>query len=330
MCAYRSWLVIATAVLAAAGGCTSRPGPDEWPTRPVRLIVPFGAGNSNDVVARLYAPLLSARWRRAVVVDNRPGGDGAAGVQAFVTASDGHTLLLAPTGMVTVNPLLHDRLPYDPQHDLVPISAAVRTSIGIAAANGVSVNSLPELTAFVRRHPSQYLWTATPGLPELVFKAFLETEKLQMTHVAYRDLSSAVHDFTAGRVHVIVAAIASMKTPLEQRAARLLAVTNSTRTQTAPDVPTAREAGYPMLTVDGLFGFFGWRDMPSDLRHRIAEDVRHAAEDRELGSRLSNIGLTPAAGSAGEFVSAMAAQRKQVGELASILGLRQPDQEGGR
>lgn len=319
---------VAAAVLAT-WACTSSSGATEWPVRPVRLIVPYGASSSTDLVARLYAPLLAAQWQRAVVVDNRPGGNGTAGVQAFAATKDRHTLLLAPTGIVTVNPLLHEQLPYDPEHDLVPISPAVRTSIGIAAAAGTPVQSLSDLVALVRRHPGRYLWAATPGLPEIVFKAFLVLEKLEMKHVAYRDISSAVHDLNAGRIHIVVAAIATMNGPLDRGTARLLAVTNSARTRTAPDVPTAREAGYPLLTVDGLFGFFGWRDMPADLRLRIATDVRHAAADPALASRLGNVGLVAAAGTADELARAMAEQRRQVDEIAGILGLRRPGQAGG-
>jgi tripartite-type tricarboxylate transporter receptor subunit TctC len=295
----------------------------------VRLIVPFSAGTGLDLAARLYAPLLAERWQHPVVVDNRPGGDGTTGVQAFVTANDAHTVLLAPIGLVTVNPLLHDRLPYDPEHDLVPISAAVRTSIGIAASSGASVRSLPDLITLVRRHPGHYVWAAAPGLPELVFRAFLALEELQMRHVAYREQSSAVHDLTAGRIHVMVATLATMNTPLEAGSARLLAVTNSDRVQTAPDVPTAKEAGFPTLTVDGLFGFFGWRGMPSELRDRIAADVGQAAQDPALASRLANVGLIVTAGTTNELTVAMAEQRTQVDNVASILGLHRPGREGG-
>lgn len=113
-----------------------------------------------------------------------------------------------------------------------------------------------------------------------------------------------------------------MNAPLEGGAARLLAVTNSARTPSARDIPTATETGYPTLTVDGLFGFFGWRDMPVDLRHRIATDIQGAAEDRALASRLANVGLVVTAGTADEFASAMAVQRTQVDDIARILGLR--------
>ena len=325
------FVATAIAILAVSVcACKRYSGAEQWPAQPVRLIVPYAAGSGIDVSARLYAPLLAERWQRSVVVDNRPGGDGTAGVQAFVVGKDRHTLLLAPIGVVTVIPLLHDRLPYDPERDLVPISAAARVSMGVAVANDVSVHSLSELIEFVRRRPDQCLWSASPGLPEMVFKAFLELEKLQMRHVPYRDTSAAVLDFTAGRIHVMVAALATMNAPLESGAARLLAVTNSTRTSTAPEIPTAREAGYPALTVDGLYGFFGWRDMPFALRQRIAADVRRAAEDRGLASRLANIGLAVTAGTADELAPAMADQQAQVDEIAKILGLRRPGHEGGR
>ena len=109
----RSRLVATAIAILAVSVCACKPysGAAQWPAQPVRMIVPYAAGSGIDVSARLYAPLLAERWQRSVVVDNRPGGDGTAGVQAFVVGKDRHTLLLAPIGVVTVIPLLHDRLP---------------------------------------------------------------------------------------------------------------------------------------------------------------------------------------------------------------------------
>ena len=115
-------------VVILATACARGDRHEPWPTQPVRLIVPFGAGTSTDLIARLLAPLLAEKWRRPVVVDNRPGGDGVAGTLAFVAAGDRHTLLFGATGLVTTNPLLHDRLPFDPRVDLVPICAVGRPS----------------------------------------------------------------------------------------------------------------------------------------------------------------------------------------------------------
>jgi tripartite-type tricarboxylate transporter receptor subunit TctC len=316
-------------VLVVVGACARGHGPEQWPRRPVRVIVPAGPGVSTDLAARLVAPLLAERWHRPVVVDNRPGGDGVTGVQAFVVANDQHTLLFAPMGVVTTNPLLHDRLPFDPVLDLVPIAAVAKPNIGIAAVTTARVASLADLVALVRRHPGEYLWAATPGLPELVFRAFLALEKLEMKHVAYREIPPAVRDLGAGRIHLLVAALPTLSPVLEIGAARLLAVTAKARAPAAPDVPTATEAGYPALTVEGPFGFFGWRGIPVEVRNRIAADVRHAVDDRTVASRLAKAGFVVAAGTPEDFARALAEQRAQVEGIARIVGLKRPG-EGGR
>ena len=128
-------VVLMAMAIAASGACVRRSGSSQWPTRPVTVIVPFGPGTGSDLVARLLAPRLSERWRQPVVVDNRPGADGIVGVQVFASAKDGHTLVFTPAGQVTLSPLLHERLPFDPVLDLVPTAAVVTASIGIAATS---------------------------------------------------------------------------------------------------------------------------------------------------------------------------------------------------
>ena len=130
-------VVLVAMAIAASGACARRSGSTQWPTRPVTVIVPFGPGTGSDLVARLLAPRLSERWRQPVVVDNRPGADGIVGVQVFASAKDEHTLVFTPAGPITLSPLLHERLPFDPVRDLVPTAAVVTASIGIAATSTV-------------------------------------------------------------------------------------------------------------------------------------------------------------------------------------------------
>ena len=324
------WTLAGASVLAMISACGQTAPTGEWPTGPVRLIVPFGAGTSSDVAARLFAPLLAARWHHAVVVDNRPGGDGVTGAQVFVGARDQNSLMFAPTGLVTTNPLMHDELPYDPATDLVPIVAAGRPSLGIAVAEGIRVTTLGGLVALAGPRPGQYIWAATPGLPELVFWGFLKLERLEMKHVRYRDIAGAVQDLRAGRVHVMIAAVPTLSPALQSGTARLLAVTSSSRDDAASGIPTAADAGYPALTVDGLFGFWGWRGMPAELRDRIAADVRAAAADPELRSRLARVGFTVQAGTPAQFAEAVIVQREQVARIARIVDLKPPHRERGR
>ena len=316
--------------LAIASACGRTASSSEWPTRPVKVIVPFGPGSGPDIVARLLAPRLSERWRQPVVVDNRPGADGIVGVQAFAAATDHHTLLFTPAGQVTLSPLLHERLPFDPVADLVPIAAIVNPSIGIATTSSAGAASLSDLVSRARQEPNRLMWAAVPGLPEVIFKAFLAIEKLQMKHVPYRDMSVALQDLGAERIHVLVGSVPTLSPLLQSGRARLLAVTTSARISAAPEVPTTTEAGYPALSADGKWGFYGWRDIPDALRERISQDIRLALDDPALIAKLSNMGLTVAPATAEEFTRAIDHHREQVQEMARIIGLKPPSSEGGR
>ena len=319
--------LLAVAMLTTTPACSRDPGSSQWPTRPVTVIVPFGAGTGSDMVARLLVPRLAERWQQPVIVDNRPGADGIVGVQAFLSARDEHTLLFTPAGQVTLSPLMRESLPFDPVRDLVPTAAVVTASIAIGVTGNVEASSVADLVASVRTDGRRFLWAGTPGLPEVIFKAFLAVEELEMTHVPYRDLSMALRDLAAGRLHVGIFALPTLMPHVQSGAVRLLAVTSSTRVAAAPDVPTSSEAGYPTLSSDGRWGFYGWRDISPALRDRIAADVRQVLGDKALTDRLVAMGLTVAPGNAEEFGQAIERQRNQVREIARILGFKPPAEE---
>ena len=287
--------------------------------------MPFGAGTGTDLTARLFAPLLAERWGTPVVVDNRPGGDSVIGLQAFVAGADEHTLLFAPTGSVTLTPLRHESLGFSPDEELVPIAAATEVTLAIAASDTVPISSLSDLVALARAQPGEYRWAAVTGLPELILSAFLELERLEMTHVAYRDIPNALRDLGAGRIHVMIGSIATISPQLPSGNVRLIAVTSSERSAIAPLVPTVIEAGYPSLTIDGQWGFFGPRGLSNDLRRRIADDVRQATQDPTLVARLAAMGQIADGGTAEEFAAAIERQRQQVADIARIVGLKEAE-----
>lgn len=319
-----STTVLVSLVLIGSGLCACKraPSEDAWPTQPVRLIVPFGAGSGVDMAARVYAARLAEGWQHPVVVDNRPGPDGIVGTQAFTTAKDAHTLLFAPTGPLTFAPHLHDRLPYDPVVDFVPIASAGRVTLTIAVATTIEASSLATLAALVRQRPGNYLWaTPAPGGPELVLKAFNALEKLEMKQVTYRETSMALQDIGAGRVQIVVGSLPTIATLLQAGSVRILAVTNTTRSDAIPEIPTVTEAGYPQLTLDGQWGLFGWKGMPDDLRRRLAGDMAKAASDPGLIARLSAVGLSIDAGTPEDFAVAVDRQRQQAATLARLSGV---------
>jgi tripartite-type tricarboxylate transporter receptor subunit TctC len=305
----RGALVLIAFALALAAG-PSHGG--AWPQRAVRIILPLPAGGGTDLAARLFAERLSERWRQSVVVENRPGPDGIVGVTGFVNSRDEHTLLFANAGPISINPLIHQNLPYDPARDLVPIASAIDNFFAIAVSSSLGVDSIGAFVALARKEPRGLNWTATAGLPQYIFEALQKNQGLEMTYVPYRDFAQALQDFGEGRVHAVATGVPILLPQVQLGKAKLLMVTNRERSALAEDVPTAKEAGHPELLFEGVVGFYGWRDIPADLRERIAADVRAVASDSAMTARLRGIGVAVRAGTPAEFAADIEAQRARI------------------
>ncbi len=292
-----------------------------WPVRPVRLIVPLGAGSATDIVGRVYAAWLSKRWGKPVIVENCPGGDLMVGVASFTGAQDDHTLLLSLIAPIVVSPLTHARLPYDPA-DLLPISEASDVSVGIAVPTSLNVDTLDQLVALARSQPGKLNWAATPGGTYLTFAGFQRNANLPISNVSYRDIVQAQSDLGEARIHIMMCAIAIVLPQVQAGKVKLLAVVNRQRATSAPDVPTVVEAGYPELALEGAVGFFGGRGMPNDLRERISTDIRAVAADPDMASHLIGTGQIARGSTPAEFSELIEAQRARMAELAHVLDLK--------
>ena len=290
-----------------------------WPTRPVRFIVTLGAGSGADIGARLLADRLSQRWGQPVIVDNRPGGDGIVAINTFVSAHDDHVLLFSPTASFTAHPYLHDDLPYQAS-DLAPIARVSNTLIGVGVPVGLKPNSITELVAMARDQPGQLNWAGVTGALDFVFAGWLKREGLNINKVPYKNPVDAANDLAEGRVQVYEASLAIVRPQMQAGKIRELAVVNTVRAPTMPDLPTAAEAGFPGLTLDGLVGLFGPSDMPLKLRQRIASDIR-AVADKTFDDRLTTTGQLMNIGGPEEFEKSIDAQRGQVALYAKELGI---------
>jgi tripartite-type tricarboxylate transporter receptor subunit TctC len=294
----------------------------EWPHRTVRLIAPVPAGTASDFSARLFAERLSQRWGQPVIVENRPGADGVIGVSAFLGTDDDHTLLYAISAVFTVLPITHEKLPYDPLRDLVPISPTSNVVLAIAAAEKKSIRSLDDLVQTARAQPGKLNWACSPGLPPFVVGGFFKNSKLDLALVSYRDLAPALQDLGEGRIDVFVHALGVIIPQVQSGRARLLAVASDVRMPLAPDVPTVTEAGFPELQMDGVVGFFGKRGMPDTLRDRIASDIRAVANDPGIGERLAAVGQAARPGTAAEFAALLDQYRRRLADLAKAIDFK--------
>ena len=307
-CAIAGLLVAATASVAA-----------DWPTRTVKFIVTLGPGSGTDIGARLLADRLTQRWGQPVIVENRPGGDGLIAINAFVSAHDDHVLLFAPSSSFTAHPFLHDNLPYKPG-DLVPITRVSNTILTVSVPIAMKVNSLDDLEALARAEPGKLNWAGVTGALDFVFAGWLKQEGLNINKVPYRNPVDAANDLAEGRVQVYEAALAIVRPQLESGKIKLLAVTNSVRAPTQPNLPTVAEAGYPALTIDGLVGLFGPTGMPLDLRQRITADIR-AVVDPTIEDRLTITGQLTNIGGPEEFGKSIDEQRAKIADFAKQLGI---------
>jgi tripartite-type tricarboxylate transporter receptor subunit TctC len=301
-------------------GQTEAPAAADWPTRPVRLILTLGAGSGTDIGARLLADRLTQRWGQPVIVDNRPGGDGLVAINAFVSAHDDHVLLCAPSSSFTAHPFLHDNLPYKPS-DLVPITRISNTLISISVPIGMNAASLGDLIALARAEPGKLDWAGVTGAHEFVFGGWLKRSGLNMVEVPYRNPVDAANDLAENRVQVYSSALAIVRPQLEAGKIKLLAMANTVRAPSAPNVPTVAEAGYPALALDGLVGLFGPPGMPLELRERITADIR-AVADSTVADRLIITGQIMNIGGPDEFGKSIDEQRAKVAAFAAELGIK--------
>jgi tripartite-type tricarboxylate transporter receptor subunit TctC len=318
----RSFLAVTALGALTAGLSTPAAAQAQtWPQRNVRFIVPLGPGSGVDITARLLAERLSAKWGKPVVVENKPGGDAIVAISTFTGANDDHTFLMAPTSTFTAHPFLHEKLPYE-MRDLVPIARVSNTVIAVGVPAAAGINSVNDLIARAKAEPGKLNSAAATGANDFVVTGYLKQSSVDITRVPYRDAVQAVNDLAEDRIQLYVAAFAIMRPQVQAGKVKLIAITNSERAPTLPDLPTVKEAGHPGLTIDGLVGLFGPRDMPKALRDRVAADVMAAAGDPEIAAKISTTGQIVRPGGPEEFAKDIEEQTKVVADSAAAAGVK--------
>jgi len=315
-------LLVTAALFAVAQGFAGAAA-QTYPQRAVRLILPFGPAAGTDISARMLAERLAMRWGKPVVVENRPGGDGIVAINAFTSAQDDHTLLFVPTSTFTAHPYTHDKLPYDPQRDLLPIATVTVIVIALASPESLKVASLGDFVAMARARPGTLNAAAAPGNSDFVLAGFLKDMNLQVAKVPYRDIMQAPNDLAEGRIQLLMSSYASMRGLIEAGRLKVLAVTSRKRVGIAPEIPTVAEAGFPFLGLDGLIGVFGPRGTPEALREGIAADIASVvAADPTIAARLAATGQVVDVRGPAEFAANIKEQHGKLADIAQALGIK--------
>jgi len=293
-----------------------------WPSRPVKFILPLGPGSGADITARLVADKLSAKWGgQSVVVENRPGGDGIIAMTSFIGAKDDHTLLMSPTSSFTHHPWTNEKMPYDIR-EMVAIARMTNTIVGVAVPAASEFKTFGDLVAYAKANPGKLNWATITGFFDFVFDGFQKKMGLQIEKVPYRNTVQAATDLAEGRIQLMMSAYAILRPHIDSGKLKLLAITASQRAAVLPNVPTLAEAGFPDITIDGLVGLFGVRDLAPAVRERIAADVRAVLEDPAIAQRLTATGQVVNPGGPQEFTAAIEKQQAQAAEAGRILGIK--------
>jgi tripartite-type tricarboxylate transporter receptor subunit TctC len=288
------------------------------PTRPIRLVVPFAAGGSTDVAARILAEAMGPLLGQPVVVENRTGSAGFIGAENVArSAADGHSLLMGATGLLAIAPHLYATMPFDAQRDFAPVSMAFASDLVISVANNVPARTLAELVALAKARPGalNYATSGAGTTTHAATELFRLAAGIEMTHVPYRGSGQAMNDLMAGNVQVMVDQIAGSIGQIRDNRIRALAVTGTARHALLPDTPTVAEAGLPGAQCSSWGAVLAPAGTPPAAVARLAAAIREALSQPATRTRMSQAGADPAFSTPEELVAFIRAENEKWGRV---------------
>lgn len=299
------------ALLIAAGLACTLPAvafaqaPAAWPSRPVRLVVPFPPGGATDIVARVVALKLSASLGQQVVVENRPGAGGTIGADAVAkAASDGHTLLLSTSSTHSIGPAINPRMPYDAFRDFVPVAHVANAASVLLVGAAFPSGGARELVAMVKAAPGRHNYGSS-GIgtyPHLMGELFKwRAGGLYVVHIPYRGTGLVMPDLAAGQILFLMDSIVSAQPHIRDGRVRPLAVSGARRSASLPAVPTFTEIGIPGMEVSNWFGLLAPAGTPAEIVARLNREVDALLRAPDVVERLDKVGAEPAGGAPAQF-----------------------------
>lgn len=280
-------------LMAALTSPLAQAQPAAYPTRSIRLVVPFTPGGSSDILARALAQELTKAWGQPVVIDNVPGAGGALGADRVAKAApDGYTLLMGHIGTLAVNPLIYPRLPYDPVKSFTPVAWMANVPNVLVVHPSVPARTVKELIALAKAWPGQLNYSS--GGNGSAAHLAMEYLKLQsqtfMVHVPYRGAAPAVQDLVAGQVQLLFTGAPVLLPFIKSGQLRALAVSSRQRLEVLPTVPTVTESGYPGFEADQWYGVVAPAGTPADIVRKLNAQINQALGSAELKNRLQSEG----------------------------------------
>jgi len=296
-----------------------------YPDRPIRLIAPFPAGGLADVLARAVGDQMTKSLGQPVVVENRAGAGGNTGALAVATATpDGYTLLMSSAGILTANPFLYAKMPFDVETAFIPISNVAEMSMLLVVHPNIEAKTLREFVALAKARPGK-LNFGSPGIGttgHLGLAMFMHAANVQITHVPYRGAAPAVQDLIAGQIDGVVDNPPTVIAHIESGKLRPLAVAAKSRMKLLPDVPTAAEGGVADYEASSWFGIAAPAGTPQSIVERLHKEIVAAVRSPAMQERFAKSGAQLVGNSPQEFAAQIRAERARWGEIIKAAGIK--------
>ena len=274
-----------------------------YPSKAVRLVVPFPAGGATDLFARVLSLKMGEKLGQTVVVENRPGAGGTIGSDLVAKASaDGYTLLLATSSTHSIGPALNPKIPYDAQADFTPVSHVGNAPSIMLVPNSAPAKTVQEWVAYARKNPGRLNFGSSGNgtIVHLTAEVFKAQAGLFIVHIPYRGTALAIPDLVSGKLDVMFDSLPTGLPHVRDGRLKALAVTSAKRSPLAPDLPAVSEA-VPGFESNTWFGLYGPKGLPNDIRDKVSAVVQQVLQDADIKDRLARLGIEPVGGNATQF-----------------------------
>jgi tripartite-type tricarboxylate transporter receptor subunit TctC len=286
--------LISCLVIVAALAATPSASAVDYPVRPIKLVVPYAAGGPTDVLGRLVADYLGRDLKQAVIVENKPGAQGAIGAEAVARAEpDGYTLFVAAGSIIVLNPMLYKKLSYDPVKDFRMLALVTDLPVVMEVHPSVPAKTVAEFVAYAKQNPGKLNFgsAGTGGTIHLAGEMFKQMAGIEMTHVSYKGAGPALTDLLSGNIQVMFDSMSTAMPPVKAGLLRPLGVSSTQRSPDLPDVPTIAESGYPDYAVSVWYGIVAPSKLPDEIAQKISASLDRALNDDTFRASLERIGF---------------------------------------
>jgi tripartite-type tricarboxylate transporter receptor subunit TctC len=315
----------AAGILAAVAVSQTPAQAQNFPNRPLRLVVPFAPGGTNDIIGRIVAEKLSDRLGQPVIVDNRGGANMVVGSEIVAQSNaDGHTLLIVAAGFA-VNPSIRTKLPYDSARDFAPVGLVGGGPYLLVVHPSVPAKTVNEFIAWVKSKPGQvnYASSGVGSPPHLAAELLNTTAGIDMQHIPYKGGGAVLPDLIAGRVSLFFGSIATLRPHVQSGKIRAIAVTTAARNAAMPEVPTFMESGLAGYEVNGWYGLLVPGKTPGAIVKRLNTELRRVLDDKDTRARFAARGIEPAPGMPDEFAALIKNETAKWAKVVRAAGIKQ-------